>query len=110
MYYTINTCFDDYLQIVAAYKQYMVDVSQLLGATSGDASIFSNDMFHYEKRIAEITPANKQEDPFNSHRRFKLSKLKEIAGMVRRYDHIIIYVVVIHTSYSYLLLVLYIIL
>lgn len=71
-----------YLQIVSAYKQYMVDVSQLLGATSGDASIFSNDMFHYEKRIAEITPAGKQEDPFTSHRRFKLSKLKEIAGMV----------------------------
>lgn len=60
----------------------MVDVSQLLGATSGDASIFSNDMFHYEKRIAEITPAGKQEDPFASHRRFKLSKMKEIAGMV----------------------------
>jgi len=90
MYCTIKTCFDDYLQIVTAYKQYMVDVSQLLGATSGDASIFSNDMFHYEKRIAEITPASKQEDPFHSHRRFKLSKLKEIAGMVRRY-YIIIY-------------------
>ncbi|KAL5240909.1 hypothetical protein ACI65C_008319 [Semiaphis heraclei] len=73
-------------RIVAAYKQYMVDVSQLLGATSGDASIFSNDMFHYEKRIAEITPASKQEDPFNSHRRFKLSKLKEIAGMIPLLD------------------------
>jgi len=85
IYCTINTCFDDYLQIVTAYKQYMVDVSQLLGATSGDASIFSNDMFHYEKRIAEITPASKQEDPYNSHRRFKLSKLKEIAGMVLKY-------------------------
>lgn len=59
----------------------MVDVSQLLGATSGDASTFSNDMFHYEKRLAEITPTSKQEDPY-SHRRFKLSKLKEIAGMV----------------------------
>lgn len=60
----------------------MIDVSQLLGATSGDASIFSKNMFHYEKRIAEITPAGKQEYPFTSHRRFKLSKLKEIAGMV----------------------------
>lgn len=73
-------------KIVTAYKQYMVDVSQLLGATSGDASIFSNDMFHYEKRIAEITPASKQEDPFHSHRRFKLSKLKEIAGMIPLLD------------------------
>lgn len=73
-------------KIVSAYKQYMVDVSQLLGATSGDASIFSNDMFHYEKRIAEITPAGKQEDPFTSHRRFKLSKLKEIAGMIPLLD------------------------
>ncbi|VVC34754.1 Peptidase M13, C-terminal domain,Peptidase M13,Peptidase M13, N-terminal domain [Cinara cedri] len=73
-------------KIVAAYKQYMVDVSQMLGATSSDASIFSNDMFHYEKRIAEITPAGRQEDPFTSHRRFKLSKLKEIAGMIPLLD------------------------
>lgn len=69
---------------MTAYQQYMVDVSQLLGATSGDASIFSSDMFHYEKRIAEITPATKQGDPLNSHHRYKLSKMKEIAAMVKK--------------------------
>ncbi|XP_050441073.1 endothelin-converting enzyme 2-like [Adelges cooleyi] len=73
-------------KIVAAYKHYLVDVSQLLGATSGDASIFSNDMFHYEKRIAEITPADKLEDPFTSHNRMKLSQFKEIAGLIPLLD------------------------
>ncbi|XP_050523842.1 protein gone early-like [Daktulosphaira vitifoliae] len=73
-------------KIVTAYKQYLVDVTQLLGATSGDASTFSDDMFHYEKRIAEITPAVKQEDPFSSHHRFKLSKFKELAGMIPLLD------------------------
>lgn len=61
----------------------MVDVSQMLGATSSDAESFSDEIFSYEKRIAEIFPTGNNEDPFTSHRRLTLSKLKEIAGMVR---------------------------
>lgn len=74
---------DRCLQVVKAYKQYMIDVSQMLGATSSDAESFSGEIFSYEKRIAEIFPTGNNEDPFTSHRRLTLSKLKEIAGMVR---------------------------
>lgn len=78
----LNIFYGDFPQIVEAYKHYMVDVSQLLGGTSIDASTFSEDIYHYEKRIAEITPVGQQENPFISHRRLTLSKMKEIAGKV----------------------------
>ncbi|KAG8236165.1 hypothetical protein J437_LFUL005272 [Ladona fulva] len=43
--------------VIIAYKQFLKDVSQQLGATTNDASTFSDDVFHFEKRIAEITPS-----------------------------------------------------
>jgi hypothetical protein len=70
------------MQIVIAYKQYMVDVSQLLGATSSDASSFSEEIFNYEKRIAEITPPGKQEDLLASHQRFTVARIKDFASLV----------------------------
>lgn len=60
----------------------MVDVSQLLGATSSDASSFSEEIFNYEKRIAEITPPGKQEDLLASHQRFTVARIKDFASLV----------------------------
>ncbi|KAJ9589337.1 hypothetical protein L9F63_017466, partial [Diploptera punctata] len=39
-----------------SYKRLLRDAVQLLGATSLAAEQFSNEIFHFEKRIAEITP------------------------------------------------------
>ncbi|XP_071442965.1 endothelin-converting enzyme 2-like [Hetaerina americana] len=43
--------------IITAYKRYLKDVAQQLGATTSYASSFSDDVFHFEKRIAEVTPS-----------------------------------------------------
>ncbi|XP_046389704.1 protein gone early [Ischnura elegans] len=43
--------------VVLAYKRFLKDVSQQLGATTDYASSFSDDVFHFEKRIAEVTPS-----------------------------------------------------
>ncbi|XP_069683411.1 protein gone early isoform X2 [Periplaneta americana] len=44
-------------QMVTAYMRHLRDVVQLLGATTHAAERFSDTTFHFEKRIAEITPA-----------------------------------------------------
>jgi hypothetical protein len=44
------------LQAVTAYKRYLRDAVNNLGATSTAADRFSGETFHFEKRIAEITP------------------------------------------------------
>lgn len=42
--------------ILQAYKKYISDMAQYLGVASVAAESLSNDIFHYEKRLAEITP------------------------------------------------------
>ena len=44
------------MQAATAYKRLLRDAVQLLGATSLAAEQFSMEIFHFEKRIAEITP------------------------------------------------------
>lgn len=48
--------FDTLLQALTAYKHHLRDAVSNLGATSTAADRFSDETFHFEKRIAEITP------------------------------------------------------
>jgi predicted metalloendopeptidase len=70
-------------QVVIAYKRYLKDMVQLLGATSTDASSFAEEMFHFEKRIAEITPSlDELQDPATTYNRITLDALKSYAQSV----------------------------
>lgn len=54
-----------------------------LQATSNEAVKFSNDMFYYEKRIAEITPeAEFLQDPVKTYNPISVSELKITAASV----------------------------
>ncbi|CAH0384451.1 unnamed protein product [Bemisia tabaci] len=69
--------------VASAYKQFMKDVTLKLNAISTDARTFSEDMFGFEKRIAEIMPDSIH--PLNItvyNKRITVGKLKEIAAMV----------------------------
>ena len=43
-------------QTINTYKVFLKDAVQLLGATSLEATKFAEEVFHFEKRIAELTP------------------------------------------------------
>ncbi|KAK4877518.1 hypothetical protein RN001_010024 [Aquatica leii] len=72
-YYTSQ---NDCIQI--AYKQLISDVVILFSTiTKTDAQKFGEDMFSYEKRIAEITPSlHETVNPVNTYNPVKLSELK----------------------------------
>lgn len=74
-----------FAQVVLAYKRYLKDVAQLLGAINTDASSFSDEMFYFERRIAEIIPENSsmKTDPIASYHRITLADLKVSAPSVR---------------------------
>ncbi|PSN48713.1 hypothetical protein C0J52_08789 [Blattella germanica] len=60
---------------VIAYKRYLRDAVQLLGATSIDAERFSDETFHFEKRIAEVTPdPMEMQDPLS----FTITTVEEL--------------------------------
>lgn len=73
-----------YAQVVLAYKRYLKDVAQLLGAINTDASSFSDEMFYFERRIAEIMSENSslKTDPIASYHRMTLGDLKVSAPSV----------------------------
>jgi hypothetical protein len=50
-------CLITLLQALTAYKHHLRDAVSNLGATSTAADRFSDETFHFEKRIAEITPS-----------------------------------------------------
>ncbi|XP_054286283.1 endothelin-converting enzyme 2-like [Macrosteles quadrilineatus] len=68
------------------YKRYLKDVAQLLGATSSDAATFSEDMFFFERRLAEVTPDSQDLRPFQAALRMNVSELKNVAPSVPFYD------------------------
>lgn len=71
------------LKVVNYYKSYLKDVVRLLGATKADANEFAENMFHFEKRIAEITPTIEElQDPLATYNRLNISRLKEVASSV----------------------------
>lgn len=60
----------------------MKDVVQILGANSIDANLFSEDMFYFERRIAEITPSNSELEDVRKHEIHTINSLKTIAPSV----------------------------
>ncbi|KAE8750623.1 hypothetical protein FOCC_FOCC002603 [Frankliniella occidentalis] len=71
-----------------AYKRYLKDVAQLLGAINTDASSFSDEMFYFERRIAEIMSENTslKIDPIASYHRITLADLKVSAPSIPLHD------------------------
>jgi hypothetical protein len=77
------------LQAVTAYKRHLRDAVNNLGATSTAADRFSDETFHFEKRIAEITPSPVDlQDPTHSTI-VTVEKLKILAPSVSQlcYEH-----------------------
>lgn len=74
--------------VVLAYKRYLKDVAQLLGAINTDASSFSDEMFYFERRIAEIMSENTslKIDPIASYHRITLADLKVSAPSIPLHD------------------------
>ncbi|KAF4520934.1 hypothetical protein B566_EDAN008909 [Ephemera danica] len=69
--------------VVSAYKRFLKDMVQLLGATSTDASGFSEEMFHFEKRIAEITPTTEElRDPALTNNLMTLEEIRNLAQSI----------------------------
>lgn len=74
--------------VVLAYKRYLKDVAQLLGAINTDATSFSEEMFYFERRIAEILSENStlKTDPIASYHRITLADLKVSAPSIPLHD------------------------
>lgn len=66
----------------SSYRRYMKDVVQMLGANSIDANSFSEDMFYFERRIAEITPSISDLEDIRKHEIHSISMLKTIAPSI----------------------------
>lgn len=74
---------DDPIRV--AYIKYIRDVVIHLSTTKTEASKFAEDMFSYEKRLAEITPDRASlRHPITTYNAFTLSELKD--NMVPFYD------------------------
>ncbi|EEB18638.1 endothelin-converting enzyme, putative [Pediculus humanus corporis] len=65
-----------------SYIRYMKDVARQLGATSIDANSFSEDMFYFERRIAEATPSNEELENVFNHEIHTINDLKMSAPSV----------------------------
>lgn len=74
--------------VVLAYKRYLKDVAQLLGAINTDASTFSDEMFYFERRIAEVMSVNSSlaTDPITSYYRITLAELKPLVPSIPLHD------------------------
>lgn len=65
------------------YKQYIKDTVKLFDATGPDALEFAAHLFHYESRIAEITPPESVlNDPHASNNLISIGELSQIARSV----------------------------
>ncbi|CAH1396581.1 unnamed protein product [Nezara viridula] len=71
-------------KVILAYKRFAKDVALTLGATSTDATTFSDDLFGFERRLAERFPSRLPDR--TAHYRPTISKLEEIAPSVPFYD------------------------
>uniref|UniRef100_A0A146L141 Endothelin-converting enzyme 1 n=1 Tax=Lygus hesperus TaxID=30085 RepID=A0A146L141_LYGHE len=67
-------------KVVKAYKSFLKDIAVHFGATSDAATTFADDMFHFERRIAERYPSRPPDRAPNY--RPTLAKLEEIAPSV----------------------------
>lgn len=69
-------------QVVLAYKRFLKDTAQTLGATSSNAEAYSEEIFAYEKRIAEILPDMNDKEPFSAYNKMSIGDLKNLAPSV----------------------------
>ncbi|XP_068202550.1 endothelin-converting enzyme 1-like isoform X4 [Palaemon carinicauda] len=70
-------------EVEQAYKQYIKDTVKLFDASGPDALDFANHLFHYESRIAEITPPESvMNDPLQSNHLISIGELSQIAMTV----------------------------
>lgn len=70
-------------QIQNAYKELLRDVVIYLGSARNEAEKFGNDIFNYEKRIADITPKSQnRQNPIKTCNYITLSVLKTTVNNV----------------------------
>lgn len=70
-------------QVEQTYKQYIKDTMKLFDATGPDALEYAAHLFHYESRIAEITPPDSVlNDPHASNNLISIGELSQIARSV----------------------------
>ncbi|XP_076032223.1 endothelin-converting enzyme 1-like [Oratosquilla oratoria] len=70
-------------EVEQAYKQYIKDTVKLFEASGPDAIEFATHLFHYESRIAEITPTEAAlNDPNSSNVVISVGELTQIARSV----------------------------
>ena len=70
-------------QVEKAYKQYIKDTVKLFDASGPDAMDFASHLYHYESRIAEITPVDHVlNDPLASNVKITIGKLSLISTNV----------------------------
>lgn len=73
--------------VAMAYQQFLTDVVQLLGATSTDARGFSSNMYHFEKRIAELLNVSEvPTNPNEAYNRLTIEKLRQTAPSIPLQD------------------------
>lgn len=74
--------------IVLAYKRYLKDVAQLLGAINTEATTFSEDMFYFERRVSELMSEDSSQtsDTVTSYHRVTLAQLKQSAPSIPLQD------------------------
>lgn len=69
--------------VAHAYKRYLKDVVQLMGVVSSKASQFAEEIFHFEKRIAEMTPSKEETRmPLQAYHRKTVKDLKKDAPSI----------------------------
>lgn len=72
-------------QTINTYKVFLKDAVQLLGATSMEATKFAEEVFHFEKRIAELTPNTEDIiNPVKSIQILNVADLQRQSFSVRR--------------------------
>ncbi|KAJ8872193.1 hypothetical protein PR048_025795 [Dryococelus australis] len=70
-------------QTEVSYKRYLGDAVQQLGGTSADARSFSEEVFHFEKRLAEVTPLPEALlEPLQTYHKMSLAELADKAPSV----------------------------
>lgn len=70
-------------QVEQTYKQYIKDTVKLFDASGPDALEFATHLFHYEGRIAEITPPEAVlNNPLASNNLISIGELSQISRSV----------------------------
>lgn len=67
-----------------SYKLYMDNVARQFGATASDANRFAENMFHYEKRLAEVMPtADQYQNPALLYKKLSIKELTSLAPTIQ---------------------------